>query len=114
VGAGLDRLWASHLSWAAPLGIVGDLANAISRGPAAAMLSMTWLLGTTLMFVRLCLRIRAERSDAQATARLGAREPRPGFRAQGVLVRFAGSGQAPGVTGFCVLISHSPTGLTAC
>ena len=99
VGAGLDRLWAAHLSWAAPLGIIGDLANAISRGPAAAMLSMTWLLGTTLMFVRLCLRIHAERSDARATARSGAHQPRPSFRAHGVLVRFAGSGQAPAVTG---------------
>lgn len=47
VGAALDKLWASHLSWAAPLGIIGDFANTVSRGRIAGMLSVVWLLGAT-------------------------------------------------------------------
>ena len=39
VGAVLDKLWASHLSWAAPLGVIGDFANTISRGRIAVMVS---------------------------------------------------------------------------
>ena len=34
-GAVLDQFGSSHLSWATPLGIIGDAANSISRGPAA-------------------------------------------------------------------------------
>jgi hypothetical protein len=66
LGAVLDKLWASHLSWAAPLGTIGDLANSISRGPVAAILRLVWLLGA--MLTRFCLRIRAARRDAQAAA----------------------------------------------
>jgi beta-lactamase regulating signal transducer with metallopeptidase domain len=98
-GAVLDKLWASHLSWAAPLGIIGDFANSISRGRIAVMLSVVWLLGSTLVLTRLCLRIRAERRDAQATAGQSARQSRPAFLAHGIPVRFAGRGQVPAVNG---------------
>src|SRR5437588_12150621 len=60
-GALLDKLWSSHLLWASPLGVFGDVAADISRGTTAMVLGMVWLLGGTLMFVRLCLRLRAER-----------------------------------------------------
>ena len=80
-------------------GIIGDFANTISRGRTATLLSAVWLLGATLMFTRLCLRIRAEHRDAQAAASQSARQPRPGFLAQGVPVRFAESRQAPAVDG---------------
>lgn len=99
LGAVLDKVWASHLSWAAPLGVIGDVANSISRGPTAAVLCVVWLLGTTLMLTRLCLRIRAERRAAQATAGQSVLDPRPGFLAHGVRVRFDGSRQAPAVDG---------------
>ena len=99
LGAVLDKVWASHLSWAAPLGVIGDVANSISRGPTAAVLCVVWLLGTTLMLTRLCLRIRAERRAAQATAGQSALDPRPSFLAHGVPVRFDGSRQAPAVDG---------------
>jgi bla regulator protein blaR1 len=98
-GAVLDKLWASHLSWAAPLGIIGDFANTVSRGRMAVMISALWLLGASLMLTRLCLRIRAERRDAQATGSQSARHSRPGFLAHGIPVRFVGSGQAPAVYG---------------
>ncbi len=99
LGAVLDKVWASHLSWAAPLGVIGDVANSISRGPTAAVLCVVWLLGTTLMLTRLCLRIRAERRAAQATAGQSVLDPRPSFLAHGVPVRFDGSRQAPAVDG---------------
>ena len=82
VGAVLDKLWAPHLSWAAPLGIIGDFANTISQGWTATMLSVVWLLCATLMLTRLCLRIRAERRDTSATAGQSAHHSRPGFLAQ--------------------------------
>ena len=99
LGAVLDKVWASHLSWATPLGTIGDVANSISRGPTAAVLCVVWLLGTTLMLTRLCLRIHAERSVAQATAGQSVPDPRPSFLAHGVPVRFDGSRQAPAVDG---------------
>jgi hypothetical protein len=49
VGAVFDKFWSSHLSWAAPLGIIGDFANTISRGRTATSLSVVWLLCATLM-----------------------------------------------------------------
>jgi len=99
VGAVLDKFWSSHLSWAAPLGIIGDFANTISRGRTATTLSVVWLLCATLMLTRLCLRIRAEHRDTSVTASQSGRLPRPGFVAQGVPVRFAETGHAPAVDG---------------
>ncbi|HKC14338.1 MAG TPA: M56 family metallopeptidase, partial [Vicinamibacteria bacterium] len=99
LGAILDRLLASRLSWAAPLGVIGDFANRISRGPAGTVLSVVWLLGAASMLTRLGLRIRAERRQVHSAAGPSGQERRPTFRAHGVPVRFAVSGQAPGVEG---------------
>jgi hypothetical protein len=88
VGAVLDKFWSSHLSWAAPLGIIGDFANTISRGRSA-----------TSMLTRLGLRIHAEHRDTSVAASQSVRLPRPGFVAQGVPVRFAETGHAPAVDG---------------
>ena len=68
VGAVLDKLLASYLGWATPLGAIGDLANSITHGPTASVVSMVWLLGAILMFTRLCFRIRG---------RVATIEPRP-------------------------------------
>jgi len=91
VGAVLDKFWSSHLSWAAPLGVIGDFAGTVSRGRTAITLSAVWLLCATLMLARLCLRIRAEHRGGHRT--------RPAFVAQGVPVRFAVGGHAPAVDG---------------
>lgn len=99
VGAVLDTLWSSHLSWAAPLSMIGDAANRISRSSAAAALGVVWLLGAILMLRRVCLRIHAERRDAQATAAQGTLAPRAAFLAHGVPVRFTGTRHAPAVAG---------------
>ena len=87
LGAVLDKLWASHLSWAAPLGIIGDVANRISQGPAAGVSSVVWLVGASFMFARLGLRLGADHRDAQATAGqstpAGAMTTHPLFAAMG-------------------------------
>jgi beta-lactamase regulating signal transducer with metallopeptidase domain len=99
LGAVLDKAWAVHLSWATPLGIIGDAANTISKGRVAAVISVLWLLGATLMLTRLALRIRSEHRDAQSTSRESAHDMRRGFLAHGIPVKFAASRQAPAVDG---------------
>ncbi len=98
LGAVLDKVGASHLSWATPLGIVGDAAYSMSRGPVAPVLCAVWLLGAIFMFTRLCLRLWMDNRDAQAAGR-GAPHSRPSFLADGVPVRFEQSYRGPAVDG---------------
>src|SRR6202022_1578278 len=58
VGAVLDKLFATRLAWATPLGVIGDVANRMSLSP---VVWMWWSLGKILMLTRLCVRIRAGR-----------------------------------------------------
>jgi beta-lactamase regulating signal transducer with metallopeptidase domain len=97
VGAVLDKVFASRLVWATPLGGIGDAANSISHSPT---ISALWLVGAILMFTRLCLRIRAGRRDHQVAAAESALEPERTFIANGVPVRFGEAQQAPAVYGF--------------
>jgi beta-lactamase regulating signal transducer with metallopeptidase domain len=99
LGAILDKLLASHLSWASPLGVVGDLGVAISENvPASVTLGVVWLLGAIVMVARLCLRLRADHRNARSTAGAGALNARQSLLAHGVPVRF-GENQAPAVDG---------------
>jgi beta-lactamase regulating signal transducer with metallopeptidase domain len=111
VGAVADKLWASHVSWAAPLGIIGGFANTISRGWIAAILSVVWLLGATLMVTRLCSRIRAERRDAHTAAGQSAHPSQRGFLAHGIPVRFADNREAPAVNGVLHPYISLPNGI---
>src|SRR5260370_25702187 len=111
VGAVADKLWASHLSWAAPLGIIGGFANTISRGWIAAILSVVWLLGAILMVTRLSSRIHAEHRDAQAAADQSAHESQRGFLAHGVPVRLAWNPHAPPVYGVLHPYISLPNGI---
>jgi len=100
LGAVLDRIWATHLSWARPLGAIGDAGARLSESTTlVALLGGSWLVGATLMFIRLCLRVRAERLEARIGASESALELNPGFLARGVPVKFAGMRQAPAVGG---------------
>ena len=92
VGAVLDRLWATHLGWARPIGIIGGTIHDVLQSPTAvAVLGAVWTLGAALMFARLCGRVWAERR--------GAREETPGFLAGGIPVRFGPGGQGPETVG---------------
>lgn len=99
LGALVDRFWTSHLAWATPLGIIGGAVARITRSSAAGVLSVVWLLGATLMFTRLCLRIRAESNNPRAPADEHSREPQWNFYVHGVPVRFAAGCHAPAVDG---------------
>jgi beta-lactamase regulating signal transducer with metallopeptidase domain len=97
VGAVLDKVFASRLAWATPLGVIGDAANSISHSPTVSAL---WLVGAILMFTRLWFRIRAGHRDDQVASGGSALEPTRTFIADGVPVRFAESRHAPAVHGF--------------
>ncbi|MDB6108065.1 MAG: hypothetical protein JWO52_8064 [Gammaproteobacteria bacterium] len=100
LGALIDRFWSAHLSWATPIGVIGDVGAAISRdATVTAVLFGAWLSGATLMLMRLYLRIRAGRRDAQDTAGRSVLEPSRGFMVRGVPVRFVGTRHPPAVNG---------------
>jgi beta-lactamase regulating signal transducer with metallopeptidase domain len=104
LGAILDRLWATHLSWARPLGSIGgDVNEILQNTTVSALLGLVWFLGATFMWVRLCRRIRAERRLT--------REERPGFLTHGVPVQFAANGQGPEVAGILRPTISLPDGI---
>jgi Zn-dependent protease with chaperone function len=103
VGALVDRLWSSHLSWASPLGLIGDFAYRTSAGPSAVILAAVWLLGTTAMLARLRARIRGERREGRVA-------PDPSFFAHGIPVRVGGR-QAPAVDGILRPYISLPAGI---
>ena len=96
LGALIDKLLASHLHWAKPLGVIGDAAFRITQpGLTATVLSALWLMGAAAMFARLYMRLRR---DSMATGK-SAPDRKPGFLMHGIPVRFAGSQHAPAVDG---------------
>jgi beta-lactamase regulating signal transducer with metallopeptidase domain len=96
----LEKMFTMHLSWATPLGIIGGAANAIVQDTmVAAVIFAVWLLGAAVMFTRLCLRIRAERSDSQALSRRGPSGETPVFLAQGIPVKYSATWRLPRVEG---------------
>ena len=105
LGAVFDALWASYISWAAPLRGIGEVGVAISENErVATVLCAIWLIGAASMFARLCMRIATERRSVRATIAESNLVPRRGFLAHGVPVRFAGSRRGPAVDG--LLRSH--------
>jgi len=91
----IQKLSPWWLSWGAPLGVAGDLANRVSRSPAIPALAAVWLAGVILATGRACLRILAGHRNPPA----GSLEGRPAFFTDGVPVRFAPSRPAPAVGG---------------
>jgi beta-lactamase regulating signal transducer with metallopeptidase domain len=95
LGAVLDKSLAAHLSWAKPLGVIGDAGLRIADN--ATMVGAVWLLGAMLMAGRLLWRIRAGRRDAQAAQ--GVPDSKRNFLVQGTPVRFSPAGNGPVVDG---------------
>jgi hypothetical protein len=85
LGAIFDKLWAPHLSWATPLGVIGAVGVRISESaPATAVLCVVWLVGATLMSTRLILRIRSEHRNAKLDQ--GVLVPNRSFHAHGIRI----------------------------
>jgi len=95
LGAVLDKSLASHLSWAKPLGVIGDAGLRIADN--ATMVGTAWFLGAMLMAGRLFWRIRADHRDAQAGQ--STTDSKRNFLVQGTPVRFSSAGNGPLVDG---------------
>lgn len=96
----VDKLGASHISWATPLGAIGDIGVAFSQNLAAlAVLCSVWLSGTVAMLTRLYLHIRAERRAIQAGDWQRRSSAKRGFLFRGIQVRYVASHTSPAVDG---------------
>src|SRR5262249_28273032 len=95
LGAILDKSLASHLSWARPLGVIGEIGLEVADH--ASLVGTVWLLGACSMATRLGLRIRAARLRAEGTH--GAAPAKPDFFFGGTPVRFTATENGPRVDG---------------
>lgn len=68
VGAVVDKLWAPHLAWAAPLGAIGGPVWDMTQGRTAVVLALIWITGALTMLVRLISRLRSEHREVQVPA----------------------------------------------
>ena len=98
-GAVVDKLWAPHLAWAAPLGALGGPIWEITKGRAAVVLGLIWLAGAFFMLLRLISRIRKERRETQAPACPADRAVSANFVADGIPVTFEHGHSSPAVHG---------------
>jgi bla regulator protein blaR1 len=98
-GALIDKVWARHLKWARPLGAIGGPIWDMTEGRTAVVLSVIWMAGAFFMLMRLMSRLRTERCEAQAPARLNDRGATSNFVADGVPVSFGEGHPSPAVRG---------------
>jgi beta-lactamase regulating signal transducer with metallopeptidase domain len=110
VGAFIDKLWAPHLTWAAPLGAIGGPVWEMTQGWTAVVLAVIWMAGSFAMCMRLLSRIRGERSEAQVAAGLNDHGA-TSFVADGVPVSFGDKHPAPAVSGVFHPSILLPTGI---
>jgi beta-lactamase regulating signal transducer with metallopeptidase domain len=97
LGAIFDTLAASHLRWAAPIGVVGDVGVRLAgSAPVSGALGGVWLLGAAAMLARLASRIRAGRRETALQARPAGVTRR---LAQNVPVSFRAGREVPAVDG---------------
>ncbi len=109
-GALFDKLFAQHLSFARPLGFIGDVGVKIAESHRISLaLSIVWLLGSFLTASRLYLRVRNERRHLRQIPACGVRR---GFHAQGIPVMF-GTSPAPVVDGVWNPRISLPNGIEA-
>jgi bla regulator protein blaR1 len=98
-GAIVDKLWAPHLAWAAPLGALGGPIWEMTKGRTAVIPGLLWIAGAFFMLMRLLSRIRKERREAQAPAGLSDRDTTANFLADGIPVSFEQGHSSPAVLG---------------
>lgn len=97
VGAIVDKLWAPHFGWAAPLGAIGGPVWDMTQGRTAVLLAMIWTAGAFAMLSRLIWRIRREHRDTQAA--YSTDQVTSSFFAEGILVSFDNRQAVPAVCG---------------
>jgi beta-lactamase regulating signal transducer with metallopeptidase domain len=109
VGAAVDKLWAPHLTWAAPLGAIGGPVWDMTQGRTALVLAGTWITGALTMLVRLISRLRRERREVQVSA--DGHDVKSSFVADGIPVSFDSRHPAPAVDGVLHPCIWLPTGI---
>lgn len=110
-GALIDKMWTPHLTWAAPLGVIGDAAWNLTQGRIAVMLALIWLFGALAMFMRLVWRIRVARRESQGVMIPQERSAGESFVADGVPVNFDDRYSTPAVQGVLRPRISLPSGL---
>jgi beta-lactamase regulating signal transducer with metallopeptidase domain len=110
-GALIDKLWAPHLTWARPLGAIGDPVWDMTQGRMAVILGLIWMTGAFSMLARLIWRIRRERREAQAPAPLSDPGLTSNFLADGIPVSFGDRHPGPAVRGVLSPRILLPTGI---
>ena len=106
-GAIIDRVWALHLRWAAPLSALGGPIWDMTQGRTAVVLAAIWIAGTFVMLMRLILRLRREGREAQLAHGLSINDAASGFITDGISVSFDARHRAPAVVGIfypCILL----------
>lgn len=98
-GALIDKLWAVHLTWARPLGAIGEPVWNMTQGRTAVILGVIWMIGAFSMLSRLILRIRRDYYEALASAPLSDRSLSSNFLADGIPVSFGDRNPTPAVSG---------------
>jgi beta-lactamase regulating signal transducer with metallopeptidase domain len=107
LGALIDKVFALHLQWAAPLSAIGGPIWDLTQGRPAAVLGAIWIVGAFAMRVRLALRLRREGCEARAAHSLSANDAASGFIANGIPVSFDAIHPVPAVSGIfhpCILL----------
>jgi beta-lactamase regulating signal transducer with metallopeptidase domain len=108
-GAIIDKLWAPHLAWAAPLGAIGGPVWDMTQGRTAVVLAVTWMTGALTMLVRLISHLRRERREVQVPA--DRHDVTSSFVADGIPVSFDSRHPTPAVGGVLYPRILLPTGI---
>jgi beta-lactamase regulating signal transducer with metallopeptidase domain len=95
----IDEIWAAHLTWARPLGAIGDSVSKMTEGRVALVLGVVWLAAALTMFLRLMSRIRRECREPLTPAGPGNRDRGSNFIADGIPVSFGEDHPSPAVRG---------------
>jgi Zn-dependent protease with chaperone function len=110
-GALIDMFWAPHLTWARPLGAIGEPVWNMTQGRSALILGVISMTGGLSMLGRFISRVRRERRESQAPAHLSNGGPSSDFLADGVPVSFDGDTHGPAVCGLLNPRILLPTGI---
>jgi len=99
VGAVIDKLWAPHLTWAAPLGAIGGPIWDLTQGRAVVVFTVIWITGALAMLTRLICRVRRECGEDRVPDGVSQQDVTSSFEADGIPVRFDNRYPAPVVSG---------------
>jgi beta-lactamase regulating signal transducer with metallopeptidase domain len=99
IGAAIDKVWARHLSWARPLGAIGEPVWVLTEGRVAILLAVVWAGGTLFMIARLVSRVAAEVRNNGVNAFSTDEGTTFRFTADGIPVSLASNNPGPTVSG---------------